>query len=187
MDEFNYLGVLVSIVLGLGITQLLTGVGALIQQRAAVRVYWPSLAWAGILLLIHVQTWWSLYGLRDYGRWTFSTFLIVLLQPIVLYLLSVLVLPTAPPAEPFDLRDHYRAQAGWFFGLLGVLLLVSLAKDFALSGALPDGLNVAFHLVFLVLAGVGALTRSEAFHRANAALTAVLIGAYIATLFSRLA
>jgi hypothetical protein len=33
MDEFNYLSVLISIILGLGVTQLLTGLGKLIFAR----------------------------------------------------------------------------------------------------------------------------------------------------------
>ena len=65
MDRFSYLSVLISIILGLGITQLVTGLGRLIQARHRVRLYWPSVVWTGILLLIHVQTWWSMFGLRN--------------------------------------------------------------------------------------------------------------------------
>ncbi len=36
-EEFQYLSVLVSIILGLGIAQLLTNVGRLAQSRARVR------------------------------------------------------------------------------------------------------------------------------------------------------
>ena len=41
-EEFQYLAVLLSIVLGLGVTQLLTGVGRLVQARGRVRPYWPA-------------------------------------------------------------------------------------------------------------------------------------------------
>ena len=186
MDEFSYLIVLVSIVLGLGITRLLTGLGALIEGRDRVRPYGPALAWAGILLVVHVQTWWTMFGYRDRDGWTFAAFLAVLLQPALLYLLAALVLPTTVPEEGVDLRARYHEQTRWFFGLLSALLVGSLARDLALDGALPGALNVGFHAVLLALAGAGALTRREGFHRVNAAVTAGLVGGYIALLFSRL-
>jgi hypothetical protein len=38
VDEFGYLSVLISIILGLGITQLLTGLGRLVNSRAGALV-----------------------------------------------------------------------------------------------------------------------------------------------------
>ena len=187
MDEFSYLIVLVSIVLGLGVTRLLTGLGALIEARDRVRFYGPALAWTLFLLVAHVQTWWAFFGLRDRGGWSFAAFLAVLVQPALLYLLSALVLPTVGPGDDVDLRTRYYEQARWFFGLLAGLLVASLARDLALEGALPDAPNVAFHAVFFALAVAGAVTRSERFHRANAAANVGLVGLYVALLFSQLA
>lgn len=187
MDEFSYLIVIVSIVLGLGITRLLTGLGALVEARDRVRFYWPVLAWVVILLLAHVQTWWAFFGLRDRPEWTFLAFLLVLLQPVLLYLLSVLVLPTLGSGERADLRVRYYEQARWFFGVFAVLLVASLLRDLALEGALPSPPNVAFHAVLLALAMLGAATQRARFHEMNAGATTGLVGLYIALLFSQLA
>src|SRR5262245_10261047 len=93
MDPFSYLAVLISIILGLGITQLLSGLGRLLQDRRRVKVYWPTIVWVGLLLVVHVQTWWAMFGLRTLSNWSFLAFLLVLLQPIVLFLLAALILP----------------------------------------------------------------------------------------------
>ena len=107
-EEFQYLAVLLSIVLGLGVTQLLTGVGRLVQARARVRAYWPPLAWVGLLLLIHVQTWWAMFDLRDHRGWTLLKFLVVLATPACLSLMTALVLPDVAEAtgggRELDLR-----------------------------------------------------------------------------------
>ena len=50
MDAFSYLSVLISIILGLGITQLLTGLGRLMQVRRRTRLYGPAVAWVALLL-----------------------------------------------------------------------------------------------------------------------------------------
>lgn len=191
MDEFSYLSVLLSIVLGLGITQLLTALGRLIQARERVRMYWPAPAWAVLLLVTHVQTWWTMFGLRDEGAWTFFTFLLVLLQPVLLYLLAALVLPdfgeTADPGEgTVDLRRHYFRQARWFFGLGVALLAVSVLKDVALEGELPDPPNLVAHLLFAALWGTAAVTRRERYHLLLAPASFLLFTGYVALLFMRL-
>lgn len=45
MDEFSYLSVLTSIIVGLAITQILKGYRGIVLSRARVRIYWPTLVW----------------------------------------------------------------------------------------------------------------------------------------------
>ncbi|HEU4642235.1 MAG TPA: hypothetical protein VFS44_07240 [Gemmatimonadaceae bacterium] len=127
-DEFQYLTVLVSIILGLGLTQLLTAVGRLVQARALVRVrlYWPVPLWTVLLLLMHVQAWWAMFDLRDHRGWTYLEFLVVLLTPTCLYLMAALALPdvaetiarsdlsgaAASGGEPASAARGERATAG---------------------------------------------------------------------------
>src|SRR5262249_8567567 len=112
MDAFSYLAVLISIILGLGMARLLTGVGRWIEQRNAFRPFMPAMVWAGILLLVHVQTWWSMFGLRFLTEWTFVRFTVVLLQPAILFLLATIVLPSEGGSS-LDLRANYASQRRW--------------------------------------------------------------------------
>jgi hypothetical protein len=185
VNQFEYLAVLISIVLGLGITQLLSGFGRWLEQRSAFRAYAPSILWATILLVLHVQTWWSMFGMRHVGHWTFLQFSVVLLQPIVLFLLTTLVLPS-PNAPQLDLRSNYFAQRSWFFGLFAFLLCVSVLKDVLLDGALPNTVNLGFHAVFAVLALAAMFLEHERYHRFVAYASSVLIAAYILVLFAEL-
>jgi len=182
MDAFNYLAVLISIILGLGIAQLLTSVGRCIEQRKALRSFLPAMIWAGILLLIHVQTWWSMFGLRSLPQWTFVQFIAVLLQPITLYLLAIVVLP-GQSATSLDLRANYFAQRSWFFGLLLALLVLSVVKDLVVAGALPGGVNLAFHAALVAVSVVALATARDRVHHALAALAAIAILAYVGLLF----
>ena len=107
MDQFNYLAVLISIILGLGITQLLSGFGRWIEHRASFRAYAPAICWAFVLLVIQVQCWWSMFGLREQADWTFLKFMAVLMQPIVLYLQAIVVLPGAS-STTLDLATRFK-------------------------------------------------------------------------------
>jgi len=186
MDAFSYLSVLISIVLGLGVTQVLTGVGRAIEARQRVDVYGPALIWAAVILLVHVQTWWVMFGMRAYQGWTFGAFLLVLLQPAVLYLLAALVLPTDFTSDAIDLRRHYDGHASWFFALALLLLVQSLLRDRILNGSFPTGVNLGAHVVFFALWGGALFTRRPAYHWFVALATLTLFALYIASLFERL-
>lgn len=186
MDAFNYLSVLISIILGLGITQLLSALGRCLEYRDRDTLYWPSIAWFIVLLLAHIQTWWSFFGLKDHSNWDFLQFVFVLLQPIGLYLLSVLTLPS-PGSDSTNLKIWYYANRRVFFVLLMLFLFFSLMRDLVLSGSLPEIKNVIFHLLFFLSALIATLTPNERFHKALALFAVSSFTAYIYFLFNQLA
>ena len=166
MDAFSYLSVLIAIILGLAITQILQGFRGLLHARERVAVYWPSLAWAGLVLLITVQSWWAMFGLRSVTNWTFLAFAVVLVENIAIYMLAALVLPDFVDERHTDLRKTYFQQARWFYGLVALALTFSLLKDLTLYGTLPSGLNLAFHLFFIAGSLAMAIIRHETLHKA---------------------
>jgi len=183
VDEFSYLSILISIVLGFGVTNLLTGMAALVRARANTKMYWPVPVWMVTLFLILTLNWWAMFGLRTVGHWNFFAFFIVLLQPTLLYLSTALIVPNLSERSPIDLRVDYNRHARWFFGVLAAQICVSLAKDVVLYGQLPHRTNLAAHLLFLVLLAMGSSIRSELFHKTGAPLGLALIVVYIASLF----
>ena len=186
MEAFSYLSVLISIILGLAITQILQGLRGLVIARHRIVPYWPAMAWAGLLLLINVQSWWAMYGMHRRQQWTFLEFAMVLLQVTVLYMLAALVLPDFQAGERTNLRQHYFEQARWFYGLAVALLIVSLLKDVVIDGHLPNATNVVFHLVFMIVWALAGVVTSEAYHRCVPVFMLVSFVAYIAILFARL-
>ncbi len=186
MSAFEYLSVLLSVILGLAVTQVLQGLRGLMLARSGVRLYAPSLIWAGVLILIAVQSWWAMFGLSDREGWDFASFSAVLLQPVLFYLWSGLVLPDFRSGEPVDLKDHYHRERPWFFGLAIATLIASLVKDVVLEGHLPQAGNVAFHLVFITMSGIAIVWRRELFHQINAPLVAASVIGYVAVLFAKL-
>lgn len=186
MDAFSYLSVLLSIILGLAITQILQGLRGLMLARSSTRMYWPSLAWAVVLLVIDTQVWWAMYDLRLRQDWSFLGFSVLLAQTVPLYLLAGLVLPDVAVGKSVDLREHYHANHRWFFILLVVLLLVSIGKSWVLNGAMPRPLDLGFQLVFIAGSLFGAWTSREWCHKALVIFSAVLVAAYIAMLFAHL-
>jgi hypothetical protein len=88
MSEFDYLAVLISIVLGLGIANILSGFGAIVRARDRIAHFVPTYIQMGNIFLIHIQMWWSMFGLRNVHHWTFLAFFVTILQPVLLYLMT---------------------------------------------------------------------------------------------------
>lgn len=111
MDEFGYLSVLLSIILGLAVTQILVGVRGCLLTRKRVRGFWPVHLWAGFFLLVSTQIWWSMFGLRNRHEWDFSAYAVLLAQVIILYLLAGLIYPDFVLDQEVDLRALLPATA----------------------------------------------------------------------------
>ena len=186
MAAFDYLAVLISIILGLAITQVLKGYRGMALARERVRLFWPTAVWSLVVLLIAVQSWWAMFGLRAVQAWTFGAFAIVLMQAVVLYMLAALVLPDFFGEGPVDLGAHYFGHRRLFFGALVLLVGISLGKDLMIAGRLPGPFNLSFQGLLATGAIVAMLTERRWFHRLLAPAALVAFLGYIGVLFSRL-
>jgi hypothetical protein len=116
MGAFEYLSVLISIILALGMTRVLGGVGEMLQARSRHRIYWVHVIWIVNLFLYLVIAWWIFYRWRDQQPWNFYLFLFVLISPTILYLASLLLFPREGDVDTaIDYKAHYCANHRAFF------------------------------------------------------------------------
>ncbi len=93
MSLFEFILVMVSLILAIGVTHLLRGVAAIVQNRETLQLDWVPLTWAASLFILSALHWWSLWDFRVV-EWTFPDFFFVLLAPTFLYVaVSILVSP----------------------------------------------------------------------------------------------
>jgi hypothetical protein len=186
MDEFSYLSVLLSVILGLAVTQILQGFRGLLLSRARIRIYWPVLGWALLVLLVCFQNWWSMFGMRHRHDWTFVQFAMVLLQTILIYMVAGLVFPDLHGDEVVDLKKNFYAHRGWLFSLALATIVVSVVKDLVLDHHLPNPTNLAFHALFGVTLLIGACTRRERYHKSMIVFGIAAFVLYIILLYTRM-
>lgn len=184
MTPFEYLSVLISVIVGLGLSHLLTSAARLIQRRRHVKPYLPTLLWMATLFVVQIQIWWVAYQSSAEAEWNFFSFLGFLVIPVIGYLLCYLIVPDLEGGV-VDLRAAYHDNRAWFFGLAIVAFLVSFGRDLA-GGGIPLNPNTAFRVGFIILALVAIRVRREWFHLLNAAVGLTLFCAYVFVEFLRL-
>ena len=169
MTPFEYVIVLVSIVLGLSITRLLSGVGEMLQARNHAKQYWVHNLWVLNVFMYNLMIWWVTYRWTTWSKghsWNFFLFAFILLAPIVLYLLAVLLFPDEIP-QAADMREHFSSIQKPFFLLFAALPIIDLA-DTLLKGLEhfreQNPIYLPGALLFAVGSTYAASTRRARFH-----------------------
>jgi hypothetical protein len=116
MDPFSYLSVLISIILALGMTRVLAGIGEMLEARLHRRLYWVHIIWILDVFICLVIAWWIFYRWHDQQPWTFFLFVFVLISPTILYLASLLLFPREGAAdESVDYKAHFYGEPSGVF------------------------------------------------------------------------
>jgi hypothetical protein len=169
MNAFEYLSVLISIILALGMTRVLAGVGEMLQVRPQRGIYWVHVIWIVNLFIYLVVAWWIFYRWRNQQKWTFFLFVFVLISPTILFLASMLLFPREGSIdESIDYKTHYYANHRAFFAIFSMFTAVDIA-DTLLKG-IPHFLELgAPYIISSVLYFAGmvtaAITRNERYHQ----------------------
>jgi hypothetical protein len=169
MEMFDYVMVLASVIIGLGVTHLLTGVAGIVQHPGRAKIYWVHLLWVGATFLRAIFWWWFEFGYST-AVWTFSLYFFVLCYALLIYLWCALLFPR--DLAGYDgYKDYFYSRRSWFFG-------VGLAANVAdVADTLLKGLDHFLSLGGTYLLGQAALTtfflialrtRNERFHAAFA-------------------
>lgn len=126
ISPFEYSSILVSIILGLGITQLLSAFTDLLYNHKNVTYYWPQTGWMLFILFLHIQDWFITYQLKDKPEWKLTEMLFVLLYPVSLFIAAKLLLPSNDKEESRNMKTYYMSQFPLLFTVMTISILLSV-------------------------------------------------------------
>ncbi len=114
MNEFEFIAILLSIIFGLALTNLLSGMlrAFFMKELDDTRLAWSMTI--GMVLLIN---WWGFFRWSDNEQWQFAEFLLLVLWATSHYLLAVSI-------YPYDFLDHYTEALRRKFLLSAMLAIV---------------------------------------------------------------
>ena len=156
MDPFEFIMVLVSIIMGLGIATLLRGVVRSLRPDTTTAPGLVHAIWVVWVFVMHVGTWSGRWAIADRPVWTFWDLLSFLLVPILLFALAELAFPLGDAHT--NLTDYFHEIRGRFFPVAATLMMAIFWSNISLFGnPLAHFVNPVVAIagvVFLVLARV---------------------------------
>jgi hypothetical protein len=163
MSLFEYVSVIIAVVLALSVGQLLLGVSTLVKARRRVRGFLPHSIWIGNLFLLILQHWWAQWDFRNVD-WTYPAFLYVVLGPTLLFLAVSLTVPETPDDAPIDLRSHFLGVRRLFLLVMLAFVLVSWFDGPLIQGQSALGRIGWLHIGWIVALLVGLSTEKSRAH-----------------------
>ena len=178
---YQHVVVVMSIVLGLSVTQLLKGLAQLYRTRNRVRPYWLHTAWVVLLIFFSLVLWWLFWNYRSIEEWSFFRFVLYLSPMIVFYFLTSIVIPD--PSDPVtNYKEYYFSSRFGFFGTFALQVVLAHAAGVIVRGLPVLDSSDPFRLAIVVLLLIAMGSTNERVHAVVFALCAIVIVAFI-TLF----
>ena len=180
MSGFEYLIIIVSLVVGVAIADVMAGVRRLATARDPVRWHWLPLGWALFFVLAVLQDWYYYHSALQLAAYQQFLGFLLITSPIVCYALAASsTLPEPERGEALDLRDRYFERSRWVFGLAALTQLLwilnAAVRRLLLDGApMIDGRRCVELLLLLLFAALWT-SRSERVHGAGLAIASVLL------------
>jgi len=121
MSLFEFLMVFVSIIIGLGVAEVLTGIAQQIRNRESIQSYWVHSVLVAMVFFALLQQWWEVWGLRFEPEWPFHGLVMMVSGPVGLFLIAHLLYPE--PMRGVDIREYYYGvmRPVWWLGVFTVV------------------------------------------------------------------
>lgn len=164
MTRFEFLYVLISIIVAVAVTDMVSSWGALLRRRAVVRFYWVHVAWAVLILFIVMQYWWGFWQYHVIEDWSFFAMAALIGNSILLAFTVSVITPDRRVDAPVDLQAFFYEISPMFFSLSAMLMFaLALVNLFVGERPLLSADN-AIRAVAISVAMLGATTRSTLVH-----------------------
>jgi hypothetical protein len=179
MDAFGYVSVIISVVIGLGLSHLLTGVVELFKARRRVRFYWVHLIWVALTFVGHIFLWWTMWNLRLVHAWNFFSFLLLLLGPVLLYVAAAFLVPDMDAGASIDLREYFYENHAAYFSINAAFTALLVTQNWILEGHPSPPRVTAIFAVWFVLLCLSAIIKDPRYHAAVGVLFVLLFLMFI--------
>lgn len=183
--SYQHLVVVMSIVLGLSVTQLLKGLAQIYRTHNRIRPYWLHTAWAVFLVVFSLMLWWLFWSYRSIEDWSFVRFVLYLSPMILFYFLTSIVI--SDPSDPVtSYKEYFFATRVGFFGTFAAVVLLAHVAGVVVRQLPALDPSDGFRAALIVLSVIGMRSTDERVHAVIFVSCAAVIVSFIAFFHLRL-
>jgi len=103
---FEFILIMSSVMYAMSMAPLLTGLARILQFDGDTNFFLPQALVAVFLILGVVLVWWTTWWFHEV-RWTFATYFLVIIEPLVMFFSCSLIFPRRIEGHVVDLETHY--------------------------------------------------------------------------------
>ena len=178
MSKLEYLLTFISIIIAIGVSDMLFSLHKLLRIRHEVKWHWIPLAWALCVFLMIINLWFGIHHyLDDKLSETAAGFVFLLMPVIFVLILSMAILPDNPSKDGKNLLDWYFRNKNYIFSLfiLNILafLFIRIFEQYHLTGEFNS--QRLFLLIPTIIYGVLIASRNIWVHSIFTAVYLVVI------------
>lgn len=165
-EVFPHVRIVMGMVVGLGITRLLTGYAGLIQHPDRARLSPIHLLWGLSILVELVLFWWWEFELYGVQHWNFGLFAFLIGYAITLYLLAALIFPDKID-EYASYEDFFLKRRRWFFAIFGLTFVLDIVDTVVKGEPYFDTLGIGYLIqvpIGLAVAAIAMWTSDRRYH-----------------------
>ena len=155
MEPFEYVVALISIILGLGLAQLLSGIADLVANYKNTKFSLAHTLYIAVIFLVFIQDWFYTYQYsKEIDNWTIPTCLALFIFPIFLFLVSRFIFPTGSRAHETDMVGYFDDNWRWMYSLFVITIIISIVQNitisgYTLAGQIPLFIYMSAYFIFI--------------------------------------
>jgi len=127
---FEYLGIMIGVILGLSLTYLVTGLSRLIHLRRTAKLYWVHIVWTFNIVIYVLTLWWSMFWWNNLREWTIWEFFFIVAYCTMTFVVASMLYPPKI-ADNTDFERYFFDNRGWFFGTVIACTLLDIPETLA--------------------------------------------------------
>ena len=159
MSQFEFIFVLISIIAGLALAQLLSGMTRP-PRDSTDRIDIAHVAFSAGITVLLITVWWSTFRWQTFEVWTIVEFLLLCFYVSLFYVMAVILSPLRTAEIP-----AFEQIRGKFYAVLALYCLVEPIVIQIRDGELAPWSYVPMMVQFFVLASLGIYLRKAMFDK----------------------
>lgn len=173
MDHFEYVMVLISIIIGLGIAHILLGLGGIVDRLVGrgepLKLSLAHASWLANVFIWLVMFWWWQFRLDEFwAEWTIGLYTFLVVYSVMLFFLGVILVPRTWDGVT-DLGHFFVQRRAWFYSAFLATTLVDAVDSFLKGGmeyilVTTGAWTWTYWLATIVVCAIGIRARSMRFH-----------------------
>lgn len=166
MSTYEYITIFTSIILGLAIVNVLSGISVIIHKGIKTVFYWIHTIWVINIFTVILLLWWNNLILNDLPELSFLHYLNLVAYSVVLYLMSSLLFPVKFD-ESINFKKLFYDNRKTLY-IMGMVFVITDLCDATLEKIVTDGafripqlVNISIYFILFLL---GLKINKPAFH-----------------------